>query len=72
MCPKCHMCQKKVLQIMIENISAIAIINHMGGQSHLLTIITKSIDTTSISYQPLCCGRGDISSYKNGDLIIIP
>ena len=25
-----------------------------------LTIITKAIDTTYISYQPLCCGRGDI------------
>ena len=28
-------------------------INHMGGQSPLLTLVTKAIDTTSISYQPL-------------------
>ena len=34
-------------------------------RSHLLTLITKAIDTTSISYQPLwlCCWRGDISSF---------
>ena len=32
--------------------------------SHLITLITKAIDTTSISYQPLClcCWKGDISS----------
>ena len=32
-------------------------------RSHLITLITKAIDTTSISYQPLwlCCWRGDIS-----------
>ena len=39
---------------MMENISAIANINHMGGQSDLLTLLTKSIDTTSNNYQPLC------------------
>ena len=50
---------------MMENISAMANINHMRGQSHLLTVIRKSIDTepTSISYQPLCCGRGQLSSF---------
>ena len=34
-------------------------------KSHLITLITKAIDTTSISYQPLwlCCWRGDISSF---------
>ena len=34
-------------------------------RSHLLTFITKAIDTTYISYQPLwlCCWRGDISSF---------
>ena len=73
MCPECFMCPKysmcpkyrKALQIMIENISAMANINHMGGQSHYHVyyhyVITKSIDTTSISYQPLCCGMGNPS-----------
>ena len=34
-------------------------------RSHLITLITKAIDTTSISYQHLwlCCWRGDISTY---------
>ena len=34
-------------------------------RSHLITIITKAIDTTSISDQHLwlCCWRGDISSF---------
>ena len=34
-------------------------------RSHLITLNTKSIDTTSISYQPLwlSCWRGDISSF---------
>ena len=34
-------------------------------RSHLITLITKAIDTTSISYQPLwlCCWRGDIFSF---------
>ena len=41
-------------------------------RSYLITLITKAIDTTSISYQPLwlCCWRGDISSFlftKNRD-----
>ena len=48
---------------MMNNISAVANIIHMGGRSRFLTIITKSIDTTSISYQPLCRGRVDISSF---------
>ena len=32
---------------------------------HLITLITKAIDTTSISYQPLwlCCWRGNISIF---------
>ena len=55
--------KNKALQIMMENISAMANINHMGGQSHLLPLITKSIDTTFISYQPFSCGRGGISSF---------
>ena len=53
---------------MMENISAIANINHMGGQSHLLTLVTKSIDTTSISYH-LYAAEGETSpgfAYKNG------
>ena len=56
-------------QIMMENITAMANINHMGGQSHLLTLITKSIDTTFVSYQPLCCGGRDTPVFvnKNGD-----
>ena len=34
------------------------------NRSHSITLITKVIDTTSITYQPLwlCCWRGDISS----------
>ena len=34
-------------------------------QEPLITLITKAIDTTSISYQPLrlCCRRGDISIF---------
>ena len=36
---------------------------HMGDLSHLLTLITKAIDTTSISYKYLCCGRGDTASF---------
>ena len=34
-------------------------------RSHLIALITKAIDTTSISCQPLwlCCWRGDISSF---------
>ena len=34
-------------------------------RSHLITLITKFIDTTSISYQHLwlCCRRGDFSSF---------
>ena len=33
--------------------------------SHLITLLTKAIDNTSISYQPLwlCCWRGEISSF---------
>ena len=48
--------KNKALQIVTDNISAMANINHMGGQSHLLKIITKAIGTTSISYQPLTVG----------------
>ena len=40
-----------------------ATINHIGGQSYLLPLITKSIDTTYISCQPSCCGRKDIFSF---------
>ena len=57
--------KNKALQIVTDNISAMADINHMGGQSHSLTIITKAIDTTSISYQPLCCGR-ESKNMSNG------
>ena len=34
-------------------------------RNHLITLITKTIDTTSISYQPLwlCSWRRDISSF---------
>ena len=44
-------------------------------RSHLVTLITKAIDTTSISYQPLWlrCWRGDISSFflqKNLTLLV--
>ena len=61
--------KSKALQIRMEIISAIANINHMGSQSHWLTLIIKSIDTTSISYQSLCCGRetSPVLVYKNGD-----
>ena len=66
-----HVSKKKQSprQIMMENITAMANINHMGGQSHLLTLITKSIDTTFVSYQPLCCGGRDTPVFvnKNGD-----
>ena len=49
---KSHESQKnKALQIVTDNISAMANMNHMGGQSHLLTLITKVIDTASINYQ---------------------
>ena len=42
-------------------------------RSHSKALITKAIDSTSISYQPLwlCCWRGDISSFlftRNCDL----
>ena len=64
-----HVSKKyKALQIMMENISSMANINHMGGQSHLLTLVTKSIDTTSISYH-LYAAEGETSpgfAYKNG------
>ena len=34
-------------------------------RSHLITLITKAIDTTSVSYEPLglCCWKGDISIF---------
>ena len=38
--------------------------------SHLITLFSKAIYTTSISHQPIFCRRGDISSFfltKNGD-----
>ena len=41
--------KNEALQIVMDNISATANINHMGGESHLL----PSIDTASISYQHL-------------------
>ena len=43
----------KALQIVIDNISTMANINPMRGLSHLLTLITNAIDTTSISYRPV-------------------
>ena len=65
--------QNKALQIVTDNFCAMANINHMGGQSTLLTLITKAIDTTSISYQFLSVfmlreGRQlQFFVYKNGD-----
>ena len=51
--------KNKATQIVTDNTSAMANIFHMGGQSHLLALIKKAIDTTSISYhQPLYCGGG--------------
>ena len=41
----------KTIQIMMENISAIPNVIIMGGQSQFLTLITKYIDTTSISHR---------------------
>ena len=45
--------KNKALHIVTVNISTMANINHKGGQSLLLTLFTKAIDTTSISYQPV-------------------
>ena len=45
--------KNKALHIVTDNISTMANINHKGGQSLLLTLFTKAIDTTSISYQPV-------------------
>ena len=47
----------------IINSSSINIVSTVH-RSYLITLITKAIDNTSISYQPLClcCWSGDISS----------
>ena len=45
--------KNKASQIVTDNISAMANRNHMGGQSLLLSLITKTIDTTSIIYHSL-------------------
>ena len=54
--------KNKALQIATDNISAMANINHMRGQSPLLTLITEAILAINL-HQCLCCGRGEISSF---------
>ena len=54
-----------LLGLLTKRINSAKYIVSTVHRSHLITLITKAIDTTSFSYQPLwlCCWRRDISSF---------
>ena len=67
--------KNKALQIVRDNISAMANINHMGGQRHLSTLITKALDITSWLWYSVYSAGGETTPvffvYKKTVILLV-